>query len=218
MAERKIYLIPGLGNDGRVFSRLQLPEGEIIYLEWIEPEDGESISSYAARMASDINDDDKNIIIGFSFGGLMSIEISKQKDIDQNILISSVKTDKEKPFPIKILDKIPYLSMSSSMASRKRFVQVGGAAFGLKSKESIELFLDMIKDQSPTLREWSLRQLSGWKNEYAPKKLVHIQGDRDLIFPHIWVKDAYLIKGGDHFAVFNKADEISALIQEHILE
>lgn len=218
MSKRKIYLIPGLANDGRVFSRLKIPEGDIIYLDWIEPEENESFESYASRMAEQIEDSDRNIIIAFSFGGLLSIEIAKQKDIDQNIIISSVKNDSEKPFPIKIIDKLPYLRLSGSMVTRERFVKLGGAPFGLGSKESQELFLDMMKHQSTELRAWSIKQLSRWKNEFQPKQVVHIHGDRDLIFPHIFVKNAHIIKGGDHFAVFNKADEVSRIIEEHILD
>jgi len=218
MNSRKIYLIPGLANDGRVFSRLKLPDGEKVFLEWIEPEEDESFSSYAARMAEQIKDDEKNIIIGFSFGGLLSIEIAKLKDIDQNIIISSVKSDKEKPFPIKLLDKLPYLRLSRSKATRERFVKLGGAPFGLGSKESQELFLDMMNSQSPQLRAWSIKQISQWKNKFQPKKLVHIHGDRDLVFPHIWINDAYLVKGGDHFAIYNKAEEVSRIIEEQILD
>lgn len=218
MKTRKIYLIPGLANDGRVFSRLNLPEGEKIYLDWIEPEKNESIESYAARISEGIDDQDRNIIIGFSFGGVLSIEIAKQKDIDQNIIISSVKSKDEKPFPIKILDKLPYLRFSGNMARREMFVKLGGAPFGLASKESQDLFLDMMKLQSPELRAWSIKQISQWQNEFQPKRLVHIHGDRDLIFPHIFVKNARIIKGGDHFAVFNKAEEVSRIIEELILD
>jgi len=218
MSNRKIYLIPGLANDGRVFSRLHLPEGEKIYLDWLEPLEDESMESYASRMAEPIDDNDQNIIIAFSFGGIVSIEIAKQKDIDQNILISSVKSDKEKPLPIKIIDKLPYLRLSGSMVTRERFIKLGGAPFGLGSKESQELFLDMMKHQSTELRAWSIKQLSLWKNEFTPKRLIHIHGDRDLIFPHIWVKNAFIVKGGDHFAVFNRAEEISKIIEEQILD
>jgi len=41
---------------------------------------------------------------------------------------------------------------------------------------------------------------------------VHIHGDQDRIFPIKNIKPDYVIKGGTHMMVWNRADEISAII------
>ena len=94
----KIYLIPGLGFDHRIFSKLNLEEQNIQYFNWIEPLEHESIRKYAERLAEDIVDDgERTLLIGHSLGGILSQEIACFKQVGQIVLISSIKSRKELP-------------------------------------------------------------------------------------------------------------------------
>ena len=93
---KTIYCISGLGADERAFSKLHVDGYEIRCIPWLTPEPGENIDAYAARMRAGIIEE-KPILCGLSFGGMMSIEISKQMPVDKLILISSIKSIKELP-------------------------------------------------------------------------------------------------------------------------
>ncbi len=88
---KEIFLISGLGADKRVFDFLDLSRYKTNHIEWIDPHSGESIELYAKRLAVQIGKE-KPILIGVSFGGMIAIEIGKQMETEQIIIISSAKT------------------------------------------------------------------------------------------------------------------------------
>ena len=69
----KIYHVSGLGANEKAFSSLQLRSGfELVDLPWLLPEsDDESLAHYAERMLSPINLNEKFMLMGLSFGGII---------------------------------------------------------------------------------------------------------------------------------------------------
>jgi len=63
----KIYAIPGLGADKRVFEYLHL-DYELVALEWIQPQKRENLKNYALRLAKSIDTSEPYGILGVSFG------------------------------------------------------------------------------------------------------------------------------------------------------
>ncbi len=56
-----------------------------------------------------------------------------------------------------------------------------------------------------------------WDNKEIPENVVHIHGTADLILPyHKIVKCDYTISDGTHFMIEDRADEISAAINEEL--
>ena len=100
-----IYLISGLGADERVFQNLDFGRLKPKFIKWIEPKDNETIQEYALRLSEQI-DTNKPIILGVSFGGMIAIEIAKQIDYQQVILISSAKTKTEIPLIYRISGRL----------------------------------------------------------------------------------------------------------------
>src|ERR1044071_3731439 len=93
---RAIYCISGLGADEKIFAKLQLEGYELKHIPWLIPERTETIDAYARRMAASIKEDDP-ILIGVSFGGMIAIEIARQRPVQKLILISSIKCVAELP-------------------------------------------------------------------------------------------------------------------------
>ena len=69
---KRIYCISGLGADERIFQKLKIKDAELHALQWIRPENNESISQYAMRFKSQINEENP-VILAVSFGGLITI-------------------------------------------------------------------------------------------------------------------------------------------------
>ena len=108
MNNKHIYLISGLGADERVFSRLEFPAGyETHFLPWIQPlTPTEPIEEYAARMARRILHPNP-VLLGLSFGGMMSIEIARHIPVERVVLLSSVKQKQELPTLTDYAVRIP---------------------------------------------------------------------------------------------------------------
>lgn len=77
---RAIYCISGMGADEKAFINLQVNGYELKFIPWIRPHKNERIEHYAERMAKYIKHDSP-ILLGLSFGGMVSIEIAKQMPV-----------------------------------------------------------------------------------------------------------------------------------------
>ena len=72
---KHIYLLSGLGVDDRVFEKIVFPYPHT-FIKWMLPLVQETMQAYAKRLSEQITHANP-ILIGLSFGGMMSIEIAK---------------------------------------------------------------------------------------------------------------------------------------------
>ena len=87
----KIYVISGLGADFKVLEKLKFPKQlEVVFLDWLMPERGESFHHYVERMAGKIDDSQPFYLLGYSFGGIMVQEIDKIKPAEKIVILGSI--------------------------------------------------------------------------------------------------------------------------------
>lgn len=216
MSKKHIYLISGLGADERVFHRLSFPDNcEVHYLPWINPlGPDEPIQEYAARLARRILHPNP-VLLGLSFGGMMSIEIAKQLPVEKVIIVSSVKHKHELP---------PYYNGMARMLLRNLpdSVLFGNRQYIVKmfmqsrSEEEKMLLKDYMKKKDFRYMRWALGAVLSWENEWVPPAMVHIHGSADRPFPRRYVKPTHTIVKGGHFMVMNRALEISRIIEREL--
>lgn len=207
-----IYCIPGLGLNHKVFKKLNIPSAELKFLDFIEPNPKESVSSYAARMAESIQEESFNLL-GFSFGGMLSVEIAKFKKVKQLFLISTVKNKAEMPRIFKYIDKLP-----TSNKSATKLAVDATAAFKPYYDNSDDagnaLFQEMLHEASHSFLNWALKEIANWEfEEEVNCPFYHIQGTADLIFPLKNIDKAESLKGGTHYMIYNDAEEVSRRIE-----
>ncbi|WP_341837484.1 alpha/beta fold hydrolase [Chitinophaga pollutisoli] len=217
MSKRHIYLISGLGADERVFERLVFPaDCEVHYLPWITPLNaGEPIGEYAGRMARRILHPEP-ILVGLSFGGMMSIEIARQLPVRQVVLISSVKSRQELPpyynsFANKVLNRLPdRLLFTNRRFVVQLFMQCG-------SEAERRLLDDYLGKKDLRYMRWALGAILQWNNDWTPPGLLHIHGSSDRPFPRRYVTPTHTILKGGHFMIMNRAPEISTILEKNLL-
>ena len=210
-----IYIISGLGADKRMFQNFSFEGYNVIHIDWDLPLENETLQNYALRISENIKDENA-ILIGLSFGGILSVEISKIKKFKKVFLLSSAKTKFEIPFYYRFLGKLNLLRIIPS-SILKRVNSLTYLVFGAKTNFEKNLLKDIIKNTDKHFLKWALHQIMNWKNENYSENIVHIQGDSDLILPHVFVKYDYLIKGGTHFMTLNQSKEIETIIIENLL-
>ena len=210
-----IYIISGLGADKRMFQNFSFEGYNVIHIDWIFPLENETLQNYALRISENIKDE-KAFLIGLSFGGIISVEISKIKKFKKVFLLSSAKTKFEIPFYYRVLGKLNLLKIiPNSILKRVNYLTY--LVFGAKTNFEKNLLKDIIKNTDKHFLKWALHQIMNWKNENYSENIVHIQGDSDLILPHNFIKYDYLIKGGTHFMTLNQSKEIETIIIENLL-
>ena len=198
-----------------MFQNFSFEGYNVIHIDWILPLENETLQNYALRISENIKDENA-ILIGLSFGGILSVEISKIKKFKKVFLLSSAKTKFEIPFYYRVLGKLNLLKIiPNSILKSVNFLTY--LVFEAKTKNKKNLLKDIIKNTDKHFLKWALHQIMNWKNENYSENIVHIQGDSDLILPHNFVKYDYLIKGGTHFMTLNQSKEIETIIIENLL-
>jgi pimeloyl-ACP methyl ester carboxylesterase len=209
----KVYLISGLGADSRLFKNIKLPANyKSTLVEWHIPILEDTLSTYAQSIVKQYGIHDNSTVIGVSLGGMLSVEIAKQVKLEKVILISSIKAHREAPWYFNLFRSLPvYYAIPGKLMTHLGFLVK--PMFGKMSPEDLALFKSMLRNSSPVFLKWAMRAVLYWQNTVEFANLYHIIGDKDLVFPHQNIKNpTAVIKGGTHIMVFDKADEINALL------
>lgn len=197
-----------------MFQNFSFEGFEVVHIDWDLPLENETLQNYALRISENIKDENA-ILIGLSFGGILSVEISKIKKFKKVFLLSSAKTKFEIPFYYRLIGKLKIHKILPS-SILKRVNSLTYLVFGAKTNAEKSLLEDIVRNTDERFLKWALHQIMNWKNENYSENIVHIQGDSDLILPHNFVKYDYLIKVGTHFMTLNQSKEIETIIMENL--
>ncbi len=196
--------MPGLAANTKIFEYIKLPEDrfQIHLLEWIMPTKEESIASYAMRMTLKIEHSNP-VLIGVSFGGVIVQEMAKQISCRKLIIISSVKSKAELPRKMRIA-KITraYKLLPTQFVSD--FEAFANYAFGDTIKKRVNLYKKYLSVSDKKYLDWAIHNMVCWEQEKVIPNIIHINGDKDPVFPIKNISNSIVVKGGTHIMIINK--------------
>lgn len=212
---KTIYCVPGLGADERIFSQLKINDAKLIHLPWLCTKRNENMQDYAARIFASVNTNEEYYLMGLSFGGMLCSEALHFLQPKGVIYISTAKEPAELPWFIRINRFFPlyqYLSDSGHVKiaywARKRL--------GIKPELEVAFF-NMLAAVPRPYFAGAISCIVNWKHKIAPAfPFIHIHGDNDQLIPLKKKMRAFVIKGGTHAMVYDKAGPISAKINEFL--
>ncbi len=205
-----VYCISGFGADERVFSKLNFGGNNVHFIPWLLPEKKERIEEYARRMAEKIAHENP-VLLGLSFGGMMGIEIAKFMRTQKVILISSIKSLHEVPLWMKLAGKTQ-LNKIFPLRSFRLFEPIQNYNLGIENKTELQLVREFRKNIGQEYTNWAANEILNWKNTWQPENLFHIHGSKDHMFPIRNIKTKYIIPGGGHFMVMNRAEKVNEVL------
>ncbi|MBE7169681.1 MAG: alpha/beta hydrolase [Williamsia sp.] len=211
---KTVYFISGMGADERAFGYLDLSFCKPVFVKWIKPLKGETLPSYAARLAEQIREPEP-ILVGLSFGGLVAGEIAKLIAVKKLILLSSAKTASEIPFYYKLLRFLPFHHIISASFLRQGN-RLGYRIQRMANREDKKLFTVMLSVTDADLLKWSIHQLVHWKNKSYPRHTHQIHGTHDLMIPYLFVRPHDTVRGGTHLMLMNKPALVSGLLKQAV--
>src|ERR1700712_2811054 len=143
----KIFLIAGLGADTRLYNNIDLHDHEVIPVDWIDPDENDTLTSYAQKLINQYNIAPNSVVIGTSLGGMIAIEIAKQVPLNKAILISSIKSVDEAPRYFALFRNFPVYKIVPNrlIPSAGAFIEL---FFGKMNHVDLWLFKDMLKKSS----------------------------------------------------------------------
>jgi len=207
----KLYAISGLGADERAFQLLNL-NADIVYIDWLEPKPNETLRSYALRMADQIDTSQPFMLMGVSFGGMLSTEISKVHKPAKTILISSAETRKELPRILKLYGKVNASKWLPDFAYQVPR-PLAAWYFGTNDPEVLSVLLD---DVNLNFVRWAVHAIATWDNTEPGHNVHKVYAEDDRILPPSKAKDATIIEKAAHLMIIDRADEVSDYINEII--
>ncbi|TNE79237.1 MAG: alpha/beta hydrolase [Bacteroidetes bacterium] len=210
----RIYTISGLGADERVFKNLESTEYELIHLAWQNPLPHENLKAYARRIAAEIPDE-KPILMGLSFGGLLAQELAQLLNARGLILISSFTRPSELPSFYRFASKAKlYKLLPASLMPY--FGKINNYLFGIKKAKDKALLADIIRKTDPKFVKWAVNELMQFKGIDNPTySLLRFHGDKDRLIPYRG-EELILIKNAGHFMVHLQANQLKPLITDFL--
>lgn len=210
----EVYLISGLGADRRVFEKIDLPEHTLIHVDWIKPNNNESLANYARRLLPQLQSN-RPVLVGVSFGGLVAIEIARHIDTHKVILISSARTFRAIPLLYRLAGSLGIHRIIPSFLLK----QVNAFLFyffGIKREKDKDLFQRIMKDTDDFFLRWAIDQIVKWRGDFELMNVHTIHGSKDRILP--MKRCDYVIEGGGHFMIVDRADEITTALRKILNE
>ncbi len=212
----KIYCVPGLANDKRMFDNLSplLLSQDITFLEHMEPaHPTERMKEYAKRLSQTIeNFDENSVIIGMSLGGIISVELSKILPMKKVFLISTIKHPNEFPWQIKLLKNLPLDKLQLPAWLIRKSIAPMSWLLGVTNFKGRKHLQSMIDDACERHIAWAQYAAANWDNKLIPNHYIHIHGTKDEIFPVAYVRASHFIEGGNHYMIMDRAQEIAHII------
>lgn len=207
----KLYCLSGLGVDRRAFQNIKAVGVELIHIDWIDPLPKETLEQYAERLFETVNPEDGYNLIGVSFGGMIATEFAKIKQPNKLFLVSTIYSRSQLNLLFKIGSALRlHKFIPSGLARKSNFIT--NYLFSLKDKKDKDLLADILKDTDPVFLKWAIDAITKWNNKIKPSGIV-IHGSKDKMLP-LKTEANYLINGGGHFMIVNRANEISSILEK----
>lgn len=210
--------MPGMAANSTIFEFIKLPKEvfEIHFLDWIMPSKNMNIESYAKEMCSKISH--KNpVLIGVSLGGILVQEMAKIIQVAKVVIISSVKSKSELP---KRMLFARYTSAHKLLPTGlvNNVELLAKYAFGETVTKRLSLYEKYLSIRDKTYIDWCIHEMVNWKQISAPKGIVHIQGDKDAVFPVANITECLVVKNGTHTMIIHRAKWFNEYLPAIILD
>jgi len=211
---KDIWFISGLGADERAFQFLDFGNWNPHFVHWIPPQQDETIGSYARRLLPQISSENP-VLIGYSFGGMMAIELARLIPTAKLIILASVKTSRELPPWFRMAGRTSaYAFVPTSWVLKP--MSFYNWLFGAERPDDKRLLAEIIRATDVQFLAWAMKVITRWQNDFIPPNLIHIHGTADKVLPYRYVKADISVENGGHFMLVNRAAELSAILHQLI--
>ena len=213
-----VYLMPGMAANSSIFKNINLPEErfEQHLLDWFVPDKGMTFSEYAQEMCKKIHHSNA-VIIGVSFGGMLVQEMAKYKSFRRLIIVSSVKTKSELPKRL-IFARYTKIHKLLPTGMVNNLELVSKYAFGEVVTKRLELYEQYLSIRDKYYLDWSIDQIVNWSQTSYQPDIVHIHGEKDVVFPIQHIKNCIIVANGTHTMIIHRYKWFNERLPTIILE
>ena len=215
MHKPRVWVLPGMGADSRIFRSLKFP-WSATFLEWLDPKDGETISSYADRLLNGHDIAHNDLIFGYSFGGIVAQDWASRNKVQRVVLLNSLhhKSTVRPFFRLLSLTGILRWAPKNSVIKFIFFL----ARLHSKPTSQLDLTIEMMEQFDDRYYRWVLKQILSWNHPTPLCPIDVIQGEVDPVFLHSTYEEkrTWTLKDAAHLSFQTHGQEISYLLKEYV--
>jgi pimeloyl-ACP methyl ester carboxylesterase len=211
----RLFLLPGLGADGRLFAALGPLRLPVVTRRLPVPERNEPMLRYALRVAEEFDLRDTDWIGGSSLGGMVAAEIARHRPLAGLVLIGTALSSRTLATPLPQLARLrrlaPVRLLHPLLATRTALSLVFGTLPGPVMDRLAAMF-----DSTPTamLRE-GMRLASDYVPPTAPLCPVHaIHGERDRLMRPPPVAGCRMVADAGHALALSHPQAVTAFLND----
>jgi len=214
---RRLFLLPGLGADERLFSALEPLCLPVITPRLPVPHPHESLQGYSLRVAAMLDLRPEDWIGGCSFGSVVAADIARRRPVKGLVLIGGalgpgtlVTTFQWLAF---LRPLIPIRGLRP-LLSNHTILSFG---FGTVPEIVLELLLSMIRETPDTMLTEGARMLSVYHPAIPPLCPVHaIHGALDRIMRPPPVRGGVVLHDAGHALALSHPHDVSTFLRKVI--
>lgn len=196
--------MPGMAASSDIFEYIKLPSDQfqIHLLSWKIPVENESLQDYTRRMLKEVTHENP-VLVGVSFGGIIVQEMAKLISYKRLILISTVKSRHELPKRMIFAKKTGlYRILPTGLVGY--VTKLDKLPIGKFAQKRVEMYKKYLTMEDKGYLDWAIKQVVCWAQEEPIEGCIHIQGDKDIIFPIEHIKDYIVVPNGTHVMIINR--------------
>lgn len=212
-----VYCMPGLAANPTIFEKIELPGDryKIHWLDWLLPKRRETLREYAERMCERVKHNNP-VLIGVSFGGVLIQEMSQLIKVRRLIIISSVKCQRELPRRMRFAKSTGlFRFLPTGLASHLDYFD--RLVVGDFAQKRLELYKKYLSITDTRYLDWAIEQMVCWDKRDPLQEIVHIHGDKDIVFPYKYIEGCITVPGGTHVMIINRFRWFNENLEEIIL-
>lgn len=210
----RIYLLPGMGADARMYDELSSLVPGLQVIPWIPAVGGESLGDYAERMAASVAVEPADYLGGSSFGGMVALEMARHRSVEGIILIGSCRSSRALAPLLQVFNPLASLVPVSVYGMTSHLSPLAGAKFGLADSEHKRRFSEMLADADPAFIKWACGAILSWPGyEDAGVPVAAIHGGEDRLIPASRVQADRVIRGAGHLVAMTHARDVAAFME-----
>ncbi len=208
-----VYLLPGVGCDRRLFSRLDLHEVKVKVVEWPPFPPGCSLREMALAVLPQVDATHPHVLVGVSLGGMVAQELAMFTKPEKVVLISSWTGPWEWPRYVHWASTLHLPALISPFAMW--FAWPLKRALGPRPADVDRLLWEMALAQGAGKIRRGVQAVLRWEGSRWSGPVVRIHGSGDRVIPLRFPVD-HVVRGGEHIMVLTRAVEVGHAIEQAI--
>jgi pimeloyl-ACP methyl ester carboxylesterase len=206
----KVYLLPGIGCDHRMYDRFDLEGLDVHKLDWPPFPKGCTLAEIAQAMSAEVDTNGPHILAGVSMGGMVAQELAAITKPVKVVLISSWTGPQEWPLHARLGSSLRLHHLITHFTAWATWPVK--RVLGRRDRATDRLLWEMARKETVRKIRNGTGAILRWKGSPWTGTVVRIHGDKDRVVPMRFPVD-HVVRGGAHIMVLMRAEDVSRALR-----